>query len=245
MDLNRILVDTHLSRDSADVVAMRVAFLLDGEGAAYVPNVEPGYDALSFAVEHFGPALPQYDGRPVWEVKAEARYEALYHSRNGRELQPHTECYEFPGLPHRYQALVCRRPARCGGGQTTLADGVQWVASLPDNELRYLSTERFTFRAADGLRADGLDLAAVHAVLSRAGGPVLRWSSNCLVSGDERIHRIRRRLDAWFTENAIAVEHQHGSLLIWSNHRILHSRTAFSDTERLLCRLWLDGRQAS
>src|SRR5262249_40878100 len=71
----------------------------------------------------FGPLVPQYGGALVRDVKPDpAVSNTVVSSANMAELTPHTEWYEFPGLPPRYVALWCVNPAEGPGGETTLVD---------------------------------------------------------------------------------------------------------------------------
>ena len=52
---------------------------------------------------YFGCPIKQYyNSDVVWKVKPKQEFDEIYHSQNRSMLKPHTECYEFEGLPPKY-----------------------------------------------------------------------------------------------------------------------------------------------
>jgi hypothetical protein len=225
----------------ADYDADVFLHLLDQNGYVYMNGVPGHFDHEAF-LRGFGDFMPQYDGQEVWSVMPQERFEGMYHSLNRRALYPHTECYEFPGPSPKYLALWGITPARDGGGQTTLADTRDFLAALTKEELRELSTRRYDFMSADGVLEMGLGRKATHPLYELRVGrePVIRFSYNNVdLAGDPFLRDIRERIVIYFRENHEAVSIETGALLIWNNHRVLHSRTAFTDVQRHLRRVWL------
>jgi hypothetical protein len=88
-----------------------------------------------------GPLIPQYAGEIVRDVKVDPRVSGSTISPyNTSELTPHTEWFEFPGLPPRYVALWCVHRARGRGGATTLADGRPILRHFTSAEMQRLLT---------------------------------------------------------------------------------------------------------
>lgn len=225
----------------ADYNADTFLDLLDQNGYVYMNDV-PDYFGYEAFLRGFGEFMPQYDGQEVWSVIPQKRFEGMYHSLNRQALHPHTECYEFPGLSPKYLALWGVTPARDGGGQTTLVDMRDFLAALTAEELWELSTRRYDFMSADGVLEMGLGRNATHPLYELREGrePVVRFSyNNVKLPGDPFLRDMRERIVSYFQERHVAVGIEAGAILIWNNHRVLHSRTAFTDMRRHLRRVWL------
>jgi len=217
------------------------------DGYIYVTSVPDDFDHAGWLAEHVGPLMEQYDGRTVWSIKADQRFEGVYHSLNSQPLTPHTECYEWSGLPPRHLALWCVVPGEGDGGQTTLGDGLAFLDTLSEEERTAMATREWDFVSSDGLQQMHLGRAARHPMLERRAGapPVLRFTCRCIADpdGDPFLADMRQRLVRFFDETHIAVTYEPNALLVWDNHRMLHSRTGYSDVRRHLRRAWLAERQ--
>ncbi|SPF38600.1 Gamma-butyrobetaine dioxygenase [Candidatus Sulfopaludibacter sp. SbA4] len=215
---------------------------LDSKGYLFFPEVEEGFDHLAF-LRRFGTVRPQYDGKDVWRIEPDRRFDGIYHSLNTEPLFPHTEYYEREGIPHRYQALWCVAPAECGGGQTLLADGYAFLDALDGDERRYLLTQRYEFGSSAGIRDSGLGSSAAHPVVEvlPGGTRLLRFSYNCMRYEHDHVMRgIAERVLEFFEAHRIPITYRRNSLLVWDNFRMLHSRTGFKDRQRKLERVFLD-----
>jgi len=84
--------------------------------------------------------------------------------------------------------------------------------------------------------------SAVHPILEDCGAapPVVRFSYSCIVHDDDPfVLDIRARVLDFVDRTHAAIDHSPGSLLVWDNHRVVHSRTAYQDRRRHLRRVWL------
>lgn len=226
---------------SEDVVFDALEAALERAGYAHVAGFPGGFDYPSF-LARLGTLRPQYDGEIVWSIKADPRYDSVYHSLNTKELMPHTECYEFEGDPPRYLALWCVVPPRDGRGKTTLVDGYAFLETLSEAEREHLATREFGFVSTPGLKAMDLDRAARHPVVEERGGQplILRFSAQCIDHQEDPVFlSVRRRLLDFFEREHVAIGYERGDLLVWDNHRVLHSRTHFTDRRRHLRRVWV------
>jgi alpha-ketoglutarate-dependent taurine dioxygenase len=222
------------STSGADLDAVRRH--LGQSGLVYVDGVPDGFDHVGF-LRQLGRFMPQYDGREVWDLVAEPDMDDVYHSRNRQALVPHTEAYEYPGLPPRYLALWCLRPADGPGGETTLADGWQWLASLDESVLQALRVRRYRWRSSEGLARRGVRIESEHPVLASVGDQtLLRYSYNN-VDADDVLRGVLESGKAFFDREHRAVRIARNALLVWDNWRMLHSRTAFDDPRRHLRRV--------
>lgn len=232
-------IASHLSHTEFDPAEFRR--LLTENGYVYMNDIPEDFDHVGF-LRGFGDLMPQYDGRKVWSVRAQQRFEHVYHSLNSRALLPHTECYEFPGVSPKYLGLWGLVPASDGGGQTTLADSRGFVATLTDEEKDRLSTLRYEFVSADGVLEMKLGRTATHPIreLRASRDPIFRFSYNNVRHGDDPfLLDMRERVVRYFEEHHVAVDIEPYAILLWNNHRVLHSRNAFTDVRRHLRRVWL------
>lgn len=214
---------------------------LGEHGYLFLRGLPAGFDYVAF-LRQYGALMPQYDGELIWSIRAIERYDNLYHSLNTKGLMPHTECYEFAGVPPKYLALWCLEPASDPGGQTTVADLREFLRTLTQAERGELAAREYEFVSSAGVQDMRLGLTARHPVLEeRPGLPaIFRFSYNCVVHEDDPfLLDIRERVLRFFKENHVCVDYARGDLLIWDNHRTIHSRTAYSDRGRHLRRVWL------
>jgi len=210
------------------------------DGYLYV-DLPEGADHVAFA-QRFGALMPQYDGKEIWSIKADPKFDNHYHSLNTKKLNPHTECYEYAGTPPRYLALWCIETASCGGGQTTLADAYAFVAGLPENEREYVRSKKFRYVSSSGIQASGLGKVAEHHMYDEHSEerPIVRFSFNCMDrEGDPLMEDIATRCVKFFDDTHVSIHWRKNAFLIWDNYRMMHSRTSYEDRTRELGRVWL------
>lgn len=225
----------------AELTVERLRKLLDANGYAYVDQVPEGVDYVAL-LEGVGPLMPQYDGELIWSIQALERFDDLYHSLNTKPLLPHTECYEFPGIPPKYLALWCLTPAEDGGGQTTLTDMYSFLNTLDPAEREHLASHTYQFSSSSGVQDMELGRIADHPFVERRPGrpPIIRFSRNNVdPAGDETLPAVLDRAVEYFDAEHVAVDFEPNALLVWDNHRMTHSRTGYTDRRRHLRRVWL------
>lgn len=205
-------------------------------------------------VEHFGHILPQYDGSLRWEVTPKAGFESLPYSQSSQGIGAHTEA---PTLqpPPRYLVLHCQRQARCGGGHTLLADGIDFcerhigMAQSTRQELVFIAPPIPGSSNRQMVKAPLLSLMD--------GEPLFRFSDNQFRYGnvnpsaqdlraaqdapphDPSLVRLADLAERFFAEEALPLLIPDGAMLIWNNHRLMHARSQFQDQARHLTRYWL------
>lgn len=209
-------------------------------GFLKVKGVGNENDYLQLANE-FGNFLPQYDGQEVWSIKADPKFDDHYHSLNTKKLSPHTECYEFTGLPPKYLALWCLKAPDCGGGKTTLMDARKYIYSLPDQVVAHLKANEFEFSSSSGIQESSLGRVAKHTLISEhEGEEIIRFSANCInTESNKMVDIVIKEFVEEFESNHIALDWDDGDFLIWDNRRVVHSRTEYKDRTRELRRVWL------
>lgn len=236
---SQTLIASHLHFSDYDDDQFRA--LLRDNGYVYMDDVPGHFDHVAF-FRGFGDLMRQYHGEYVWSVKAQERFQNMYHSLNTRPLMPHTECYEFADAPPRYLGLWCLVPADDGGGQTTLTDFAPFLASLTEAEFGQLASKQFTFVSANGVQEMNLGHTAVHPLYEERAGrlPIFRFSYNCVEDGgDPFLLEIRERVVKFFNENCLAIDIAPNALLLWDNYRVLHARTGYTNPRRHLRRVWI------
>lgn len=214
--------------------------ILSRNGYLYIDSLPENFDHFRF-VQEFGKLTPQYDGNIIWSIKADEKFDDHYHSLNTKKLSPHTECYEFPGIPPRYLALWCDIPATCGGGQTTLLDAQPFFDQLDSCERETVENESIKFVSSSGIQSSELGVEANHYLITPRDNeaPLIRFSKNCVENSSEIIDSIANKFVNEFENKHDAINWKKNAFLIWDNHRVVHSRTEFTDRERELKRVWL------
>lgn len=214
---------------------------LKEHGYLYIENIDDDFDHLQF-VQEFGKLMPQYDGEMVWSIKADPKFDDAYHSLNTKKLSPHTECYEFQSTPPKYLSLWCQEVSDCGGGQTTLYDLFPYFKQLDEERYNAATSVELEFQSSSGIQSSDLGRTAKHPLLIESEGEIMvRFSRNCMdCKGNTVIDELADDVVKEFEENHVKIDWSKNSFLIWDNHRILHSRTAYTDRKRELTRVWLE-----
>src|SRR5882762_9074550 len=75
--------------------------LLAENGLVHAVDVPDRFDHSQFFAK-FGEFYPGPSGKLIDDIAPEAGMDDVYYGSNSRSLLPHTEGYEFEGLPPRY-----------------------------------------------------------------------------------------------------------------------------------------------
>ncbi|MEU8955686.1 TauD/TfdA family dioxygenase [Streptomyces sp. NPDC048518] len=212
--------------------------MLDLNGYVLLTNLSPRFDHVGF-LTGFGRFMPAANGTLVGDIAPEPNMDDVYYGGNRSALVPHTEGYEFSGLPPRYMALWCIRPA-AENGETTLFDGRQLLEHLDTVELQHLTSQEYEWSSGEGLRREGVKYSAKHAILEvEDGAEILRFSANNIAvpEGDGITREFLSRGEKLFTDHHVKIQYCRHDLLLWDNWRMLHSRNEFRDSRRHLKRV--------
>ena len=155
-------------------------------GYSYVSGLLADFDYPD-ALATLGAPIPQYGGVLVRDVKPDPDIgNDVVSSLNTAELTPHTEWYEFAGLPPRYVALWCVTPASGPGGETTLADGYALLERFTQAERRQMLRDVHTWRSPPTLAREGIHQSVEHSIIEMHNGQeVVRFSTLDLLIDDE------------------------------------------------------------
>lgn len=227
------------SLDPETVAAM--VQLLKKHGCVYITGAPEGFDYPT-ELGRLGVPIPQYQGELVRDIRPDPDLGVgTYSALSMDELNPHTEWYEFAGIPPRYVALWGVRAAAGGGGETTLADGYGLLEEFSEadrDQLHHRVYEWYGLPATNG----GAPLDPVlHPVLEHhPDGLILRFSSKYVQRLDDGL--IPRYIDVgrqYFHDHHVAIAIATHDVLVWDNWRMLHARNSFTDPRRHLRRMLL------
>jgi hypothetical protein len=213
-------------------------------GYCYVSGIPEDFDYLN-ALACLGSPVPQYGGALVRDVKLDpAMTNSVVSPLNTAELTPHTEWYEFPGLPPRYVALWCLVPSGGPGGETTLADGYLLLERFTPAERDRMSRDIHKWRSSPVLAREGVEQLVDHPIIEMHDDvTVVRFSSFDLLAEDELSARYITTGREFFDNSHVAIKIERRAILIWDNWRTMHARNAFSDPRRHLRRILLDAAE--
>jgi alpha-ketoglutarate-dependent taurine dioxygenase len=227
---------------------------LADRGWAILQAEDIGNDPVAI-LNQIGRIVPQYNGQDTFEVTYQKGFDDVPYSQSMNGIGPHTEAPAYDPPP-RYLALFCHRQARCGHGETLLADGIDFFDNALSSELRdWAFTNPVNFLAAAKPGSEEVGQKLSHLRETHSNEPMLRFSFNLFrygnvnPSGEEMarateqdsgaLSRIATEGEAYFVKNMIPVLIPDGCMLVWNNHRLMHGRGQFADPKRHLTRYWL------
>ena len=226
--------------------------LLEENHFIYLETEDPNFDWIGFAKSVTGDDLMLQYGKEIFQVKLEPEFMNFSDARGQRRLLPHTEATDYPNPP-KYLSLWCEKPSDCGGGMTTLAYVKGFLETLTEGEKKRLMETEHYFGATRGVHASRTK-GATHKILSFAGNkPVFRFSCNYIQHGDYSpdpenlipftpdpfLAEISHRFLEYYEQNQMKILMKQYSCLLWDNQCMAHSRTTYSDTTRILQRIFL------
>jgi len=209
-------------------------------GYVYLTGLPDTFDYLG-QLTRMGDPVPQYDGEIVRDIRHDpALPTGAYSALSMQRLTPHTEWYEFPGIPPRYVALWCVRPARGAGGETTLADGYRFLRDFSTADIAILRRRVYEWYGPPSAPG-GSPSVVRHPILEdHPDGLIMRYSNQFLQRTEDGI--VSRYIDSgerFFADRHFDIAIDHNSVLLWDNWRMIHARNSFSDPRRHLRRLLL------
>ena len=224
-------------------------------GYVLIDHVAEVHDAEEI-LQRLGEIVPQYDGRKSHEIRATPGYEGMIHSKTMSDIYVHTEAPGWDPVP-RYLALYSHAQARCGGGHTTLCDGLRLLEDLSEDEKRLVYKTKIDFPGPYGqARKPAWTIRESIASQTSDGDLILRFSYTHLTFGDytppagkqvasEALPlgkagvALASHATRFFEENHLPILIPDKGLLIWDNWRMLHGRSAYTDKRRHLTRYFV------
>jgi hypothetical protein len=209
------------------------------------------------ALAHFGRIVQQFHGQDTFEVTLKPGFDKLPFSQSKNEIGPHTEAPVYDPPP-KYLALHCHRQAKCGGGQTLLADGYAFFQSLSPDLKHWAEHNEVAFSATAMPGSSEKRIHRARLLEDRDGARVFRFSYNQFHYGDVNpsesdmasssfeqyagtpLGDIAQLAERFFYDKVIPVLIPESSMLIWDNQRLMHARSEYQDPVRHLTRYWLN-----
>jgi alpha-ketoglutarate-dependent taurine dioxygenase len=224
----------------ADIAAIRR--LLKSEGYVYLTDISDEFEYRE-ELSKFGRPIPHHGSELVKDIKPDPQIETdTYSALNMQHLPPHTEWYESPGAPPRYVALWGIRASHEGGGETTLADGYEFLRrfSMQDQELMH--ERQYEWHGVSNISGGPPASTTTHPILeNHPDGLIIRYSSRLtqFAVDDDLVSRYVNDAASFFEAEHMSITITRNSVLLWDNWRMMHARNAFNDPERHLRRLLL------
>jgi alpha-ketoglutarate-dependent taurine dioxygenase len=220
--------------------------------------------AISLALGYPTPTDPR-QGKLLWDVKARELppgYFATFSEHSDR-AELHTDTQYYP-QPEDYFLLYTIRSARCGGGKSILCNAHEIKERLLETAegaeaFKILSTHLFPFRIPTTFTQKGT-VNAIETTLApifneQSEQPFIRFRYDTLEKGfkvrpDLETPEARQalRILDHVLENKVNVLNYYlsdDSLLLCDNHRILHGRTSYLDSQRHLIRVRMSNNPAT
>lgn len=191
---------------------------LDAESAAHQP--------WRTTTQLFGAPPSMVEGQPIKLVPHGRSF-----ASNAAFTPLHTDSQMFGGVSPHAQLMFCAQAAR-DGGMTLLVDTHALLEMIQREDPRFLHA-LFT------------ESRQIPFVFGDVDGPTVSWRADCLVFTHSPMpvkDEIGQRLQAYLSRaSVIKVSVPDGHILVVDNHRMLHGRTAFTDSSRKFTRLlvWL------
>ena len=139
----------------------------------------------------------------------------------------HTDSQMFGGVSPHMQIMFCAKAAR-DGGTTLLLDTHELLETIEREDRQFFQT-LFTVSRR------------IPFVFGDVQGPTVSWRAECLVFTHSPMRvddEIGKKLQHYISRApVIEVPVADGRILVVDNHRMLHGRTAFTDTSRRFTRL--------
>lgn len=205
------------------------------EGALIVTGLFSA-DLQSFT-RLFGDVVKQHDGNDTFDVKPSA--ESIYHSRTMDAVPAHTDGHDM-AMPPKFFFLLCLQPSSKNDGLTELSNFSHLLRDLSQREVDILTNQTFSFETKPS--SSVMKLSGVRAPIYDKERDILRYSYNYLSgqSSDPEIARLVERINQHHERTKRSVLLAGNDLLVCDNHRVLHSRSAFSGADRHLVRAWVN-----
>jgi alpha-ketoglutarate-dependent taurine dioxygenase len=230
----------HAAEDSlSDHTIQQIEVNIEQLGYTRIRGLSDSFDHVS-ELSRLGSPIPQYDGEYVRDIRPDPNLQpGVYSALSTDELNPHTEWYEFPGAPPRFVALWCVSPVRGQGGETTIADGYEFLKNFSAEEIELLHRRRYKWYGLPTYQATRP--AIEHPVLEIVGGrTVIRYSNQYVERrADGLMPRYIDEGKQFFVAKHTPFALLQRELLIWDNWRMIHARNAFTDRHRHMRRILL------
>jgi alpha-ketoglutarate-dependent taurine dioxygenase len=201
---------------------------------------------------HVGSLVPHNFGQSdfVWEINPKSSISMINtFSEHNKDASLHTDS-QYRNLPEKYMALLVFRQAECAGGETLLLDFKLVLNELSQSDfgrqmIEFACQEKFPIAVPTIFQTQNKTEYIYSNLISDI--PMIRYRYDTLKTGLELIKRshvkdFAEKLQVF--NNLIHRSRYCSSLLLNNgeaifvdNHRMLHGRSSFLDSNRLLLRI--------
>lgn len=184
----------------------------------------------------------------LWPIKLQQNNSAITtFSEHNDEAELHTDS-QYSHIAEKYMSLSCINPAACGGGINFFLDINNLFPALKANHLVFSTLQQdFPIAIPDIFNTENKHILYKPII---AKSPLFRYRYDTMKKGLLNTNMPltdNKWLALNFLKNLIdksPFKHYYtlskGQIIIIDNHRIMHGRTAFQDTNRLLYRIRMD-----
>jgi alpha-ketoglutarate-dependent taurine dioxygenase len=238
---------------------------LDLNGFLILHNFNENLQDLNRAEQFFknfcsriGSLVPHNFGKQdfVWSIKSQASNSPLKTFSEHNFTAPlHTDS-QYREQPERYIGMFSYRQAACGGGYTYLLDFKKVIEKMQNtltgqNLIKFLKNEEFPIAIPTVFQTDPTKKFIWSKLISdKPIKPMIRYRYDTLKAGlsllerdkyqvfEENLNLLDSYIDNSRERQIFLLKEQ--EILLLDNHRLLHGRSGFFDTDRLLLRVRFD-----
>ena len=201
---------------------------------------------------HIGTLVPHNFGQSdfVWEIKPKSSNSIIKtFSEHNKAAPLHTES-QYRNLPEKYMALLVFRKAECAGGETMLLDFKLVLNELRQSDfgrqmIEFACQDQFPIAVPTIFQTEDKTEYIYSSLISNI--PLIRYRYDTLKTGLELIKRshvkyLDEKLQAFNdlinrSRYCSSLLLNNGEAIFVDNHRMLHGRSSFLDSNRLLLRI--------
>lgn len=197
-------------------------------------------------VKKLGLPSAHNDGKEdyIWEISAKQSTSSIKtYSEHSRKANLHTDS-QYRNNPEKYFSLSSIQVANCGGGQTEILDFKKLYARVKNNSWFKELYEVYPIAIPDVFQS-AQERIVYQPIIKET--PFIRFRTDTILKGfdlvNEPLESKKRKAFKLLEKeilNSNLIEKfylKKGQIIIIDNHRVLHGRSAFKDSKRLLLRI--------
>jgi alpha-ketoglutarate-dependent taurine dioxygenase len=180
----------------------------------------------------------------IWEISAKQNTSSIKtYSEHSQKANLHTDS-QYRHNPEKYFSLSSIQTANCGGGQTEILDFKNLYAKIKNNTWFKELYEAYPIAIPDVFQS--IQERIIYQPIIKES-PFIRFRTDTILKGldlaNEPLESKPRKAFNFLKEeilNSNLIERfylKKGQIIIIDNHRVLHGRSAFQDSNRLLLRI--------
>ncbi|EON13818.1 MULTISPECIES: TauD/TfdA family dioxygenase [Pandoraea] len=191
-------------------------------------------------IQRLGRPTPQYDGNIMFDVARDDSRMQTYYSKGSASIGPHTDGHDLEAPP-KYLFLYCIRASQNNDGATEVSDFRQIHDNVDTDVRQLLETRPYVFKSKPKHQEEATrEVMPIQCPIYDAARSIYRYSTNYISrqSDDAHTKKLVADIATRHAQSKTSILLKPGDVLVVANHHMLHSRTEFSDPNRLLVRAW-------